>query len=279
MKKTSKSEKSRVVLHLFTGSLAGIGKLPALAGPYIRFGIFCTVRFGGSSTLWNFAELLFVNLAGTYFSLKRRAWSIKKGAEASLWGKKWVPAKWTIPKCPNQVCLWYWLGKYRENTNRYQTEIPNQGTALEKRASPLSPGTLECVRLVPKKLRHRPVRFETWARTISFLYQNHQDNHLRIKTYMNLFPCHTAKPIQSNRSESVSASSSQASVRSIVWWSICTQPTWSQKRTCPQVSHSLIQLGHFWTSDLSHYKVPAILITCLDAHCYWNSLGTSWSIW
>ncbi len=39
---------------LFTGSLAGIRKLPALAGWYIRYGmygIFCTVRFGGSSIL------------------------------------------------------------------------------------------------------------------------------------------------------------------------------------------------------------------------------------
>ncbi len=32
--------KTRVASHLFTGSLAGIGKLPALAGQYIRFGIF-----------------------------------------------------------------------------------------------------------------------------------------------------------------------------------------------------------------------------------------------
>ncbi len=44
----------RVVSHLFTGSLAGIGKLPALAGWYIRYGMYgivCTVRFGGSSIL------------------------------------------------------------------------------------------------------------------------------------------------------------------------------------------------------------------------------------
>ncbi len=48
------SEIFRVVSHLFTGSLAGIGKLPALAGWYIWYGmhgIFCTVRFGGSSIL------------------------------------------------------------------------------------------------------------------------------------------------------------------------------------------------------------------------------------
>ncbi len=78
---------NRVVSHLFTGSLAGIGKLPALAGWYIRYGmygIFCTVRFGGSSILWKFA--------GT--PLKRGAWSIKKGAEAR---EKGVPAKCTIP--------------------------------------------------------------------------------------------------------------------------------------------------------------------------------------
>jgi hypothetical protein len=50
----SDSQDSRVVSHLFTGSLAGIGKLPALAGWYIWYGmysIFCTVRFGGSSIL------------------------------------------------------------------------------------------------------------------------------------------------------------------------------------------------------------------------------------
>jgi hypothetical protein len=44
----------RVVSHLFLGTLAGIGKLPALAGWYIwygMYGIFCTVRFGGSSIL------------------------------------------------------------------------------------------------------------------------------------------------------------------------------------------------------------------------------------
>jgi hypothetical protein len=47
-------QNTRVVSHLFTGSLAGIGKLPALAGWYIRYGmygIFCTVRFGRSSIL------------------------------------------------------------------------------------------------------------------------------------------------------------------------------------------------------------------------------------
>jgi hypothetical protein len=45
---------TRVASHLFTGSLAGIGELPALAGWYIRYtmyGSFCTVRFGGSSIL------------------------------------------------------------------------------------------------------------------------------------------------------------------------------------------------------------------------------------
>jgi hypothetical protein len=77
-------------------------------------------------------ELLFVNLAGTYFSLKRGAWFIKKGAEASLCGKKGVPAKCTTPKRPDQVFLWYRLGKYQENTNQYQTELPNWGTTLAK---------------------------------------------------------------------------------------------------------------------------------------------------
>ncbi len=31
--------KSRVASHLFTGGLAGIGKLPALVGWYVRYGI------------------------------------------------------------------------------------------------------------------------------------------------------------------------------------------------------------------------------------------------
>ncbi len=32
---------------------------------------------------------------------------------------------------PYQVFLRYRLGKYRENTNRYHTEIPNQDTTLK----------------------------------------------------------------------------------------------------------------------------------------------------
>jgi hypothetical protein len=111
----------RVASHLFTSSLAGISKLLALAGWYIwygMYGIFCTVRFGGSSILWNFA--------GT--PLKRGAWSIKKGAEAR---EKGVPSKYTIPKRTNQVFLRYRLGKYWENTNRYQTKIPNWDATLK----------------------------------------------------------------------------------------------------------------------------------------------------
>ncbi len=33
-------------------------------------------------------------------------------------------------KGPYQVFLWYRLGKYQENTNRYHTEIPNRDTTL-----------------------------------------------------------------------------------------------------------------------------------------------------
>ncbi len=58
----------------------------------------------------------------------------------------------------------------------------------------MSPGTWECVHLVPKKLRHGPLQFETRARTTLFLYQNHQDNHPRIDTYTNPYPCHRANP-------------------------------------------------------------------------------------
>ena len=33
---------------------------------------------------------------------------------------------------PYQVFLWYRLGKYQENTNRYHTEIPNRDTTLHR---------------------------------------------------------------------------------------------------------------------------------------------------
>ncbi len=33
-----------------------------------------------------------------------------------------------------------------------------------------------------------------------FLYQNHQDNHPRIETYMNPFPCHIANPFMPPKS-------------------------------------------------------------------------------
>jgi hypothetical protein len=36
-----------------------------------------------------------------------------------------------IPKCPNQVFLWYRLVKYQENTDRYQTKIPNRDATLD----------------------------------------------------------------------------------------------------------------------------------------------------
>jgi hypothetical protein len=100
---------SRVASHLFSGGLAGIGKLPALVGWYIGYGMygfFCTVRFGGSSILWN--------LAGT--PLKRGAWSIKKGAEAK---EKGVPAKCIIPKVFTKFSFGNQLTTYQENTNRY----------------------------------------------------------------------------------------------------------------------------------------------------------------
>jgi hypothetical protein len=40
----------------------------------------------------------------------------------------YVPAKIIVPKNPYRVFLRYRLVKYRENTNRYQTEIPNWDT-------------------------------------------------------------------------------------------------------------------------------------------------------
>ncbi len=72
------------------------------------------------------------------------------------------------------VLIYYW-----------QTHQKNR--SFKKRASPLSPGTWECVRLLPKKwdtdacnLRHRLKRFCFCTRTI-------RTPHLRFKTYIT--PC------------------------------------------------------------------------------------------
>ncbi len=109
---------SRVVSHLFTGSSAGIGKLPALSGWYIwygMYGIFCTVRFGGSSILWNFA--------GTQ---KGGLVHQKGGRSEQKRGSRQI----NNTEGPYRVFLRYRLGKYQENTNQYHTEISNWDTTL-----------------------------------------------------------------------------------------------------------------------------------------------------
>jgi hypothetical protein len=81
--------------------------------------------------------------------------------------------QFTVPKGTDEVFIRYRFDKYQEIPTEYQPKILNWYINLEKRASLLSPGTQECVHLVPKNLRHGPVGFETRAHTISFLYQNH----------------------------------------------------------------------------------------------------------
>ncbi len=76
-------------------------------------------------------------------------------------------------------------------TNLRLADTTKKTSKSIKRASPLSPGTRECVHLVQKKIETRAVWFETRAHTISCFYQNHQDNHPRIETYTNPFPCHS----------------------------------------------------------------------------------------
>ncbi len=58
-------------------------------------------------------------------------------------------------------------------TNRWLADTTEKLKSSKKRASPLSPGTWECVRLVPKNLRHGPynlrhglIRFRFCTRTI-----------------------------------------------------------------------------------------------------------------
>jgi hypothetical protein len=55
---------------------------------------------------------------------------LKKGAMTPLSRKKGVPAKKLIPKCTDQVILWYQYGKYQGNTDQYQPKLPNEYTTL-----------------------------------------------------------------------------------------------------------------------------------------------------
>ena len=105
----------RVVSHLFTGSLAGIGKLPALAGWYsvwyVRYFLYCK--------MWR--ELHFVKFCGN--SPQKGGLVHQKGGRSE--GKRGSRQMYNT-EGPYQVFLWYRLGKYQENTNRYHTEIPNR---------------------------------------------------------------------------------------------------------------------------------------------------------
>jgi hypothetical protein len=57
---------------------------------------------------------------------------LKKGAMTPLLRKKGVCAKKIIPKCTDQVFLWYRFGKYQEILTEYQPNIPNRYTTLHK---------------------------------------------------------------------------------------------------------------------------------------------------
>ena len=78
---------SSVVYRFFTPPLAGIGKLPALAGQYFSIGItvgILTVRFGGN-TFEDFAGTLFLKIWREFLlSLKRRAKCTKGGQSPPL---------------------------------------------------------------------------------------------------------------------------------------------------------------------------------------------------
>jgi hypothetical protein len=56
---------------------------------------------------------------------------IKYKLQTPFYSKNGLPAKFTIPKCTNQVFLWYRLVKYQDNTNQYQPNIPNCKTTLK----------------------------------------------------------------------------------------------------------------------------------------------------
>jgi hypothetical protein len=111
----------RVVSHLFTGSLDGIGKLPAFAAAgwysvwYVRYFLYCKI--------WQ--ELHFVKFCGN--SPQKGGLVHQKGGRSK--GKRGSHQMYNT-EGPYRVFLWYWLGKYQENTSRYHTEIPNQDTIL-----------------------------------------------------------------------------------------------------------------------------------------------------
>jgi hypothetical protein len=108
-----------VVSHLFTGSLASISKLPVLAGWYlvwyVRYFLYCKI--------WR--ELHFVKFCGN--SPQKGGLIHQKGGRSK--GKRGSPQMYDT-EGPYRVFLGYGLGNYRENTNRYHTEIPNRDTTL-----------------------------------------------------------------------------------------------------------------------------------------------------
>ncbi len=97
---------TRVVSHQFTGSLASIGKLPALAGWYsvwyVRYFLYCKI--------WR--ELHFVKFCGN--SPQKGDLVHQKGGRSE--GKRGSRQMYNA-ECPYRVFLRYRLGKYRENTN------------------------------------------------------------------------------------------------------------------------------------------------------------------
>ncbi len=54
---------------------------------------------------------------------------VRSGLQPLLRGKRGSRQMYGT-KGPYQVFLWYWLGKYQENTNQYQTKIPNRDATL-----------------------------------------------------------------------------------------------------------------------------------------------------
>ncbi len=100
--------------------MAGIGKLlPALAGWYlvwyVLYFLYCKI--------WR--ELHIVKFCGN--SPQKGGLVHQKGGRSE--GKRGSRQMYDT-EGPYRVSLRYRLGKYRENTNRYHTEIPNRDTTL-----------------------------------------------------------------------------------------------------------------------------------------------------
>jgi hypothetical protein len=96
---------SSVVYHPITSCLASISMVQALVGWCIRWVFFVLLDLAG--TFFEVSGNIFFYMRETLFPLKGGL-SAPKGVQSPpFWREKRAPAIFLIPKCTNQVFLWY----------------------------------------------------------------------------------------------------------------------------------------------------------------------------